>query len=249
MRATLYSLSLSHPGQAAHLMLERKGIAHRVVDLLPGVHPALVMARGFRGGTVPALKIDGRRIQGSLAISRALDEIQPDPPLFPRDPKLRAAVEEAEAWGERELQSAPRKVFRWSAGHARATRRWVAEQEGLPAPGVLAELNVPVARVLARVAGADEHGVRAMLAALPGMLDHVDELIASGVIAGPEPNAADFQILTSVRSLLALDDLRGFVAGRPCEAPARALWPDAKEPVPGALPAEWLEAAPAGPRP
>ena len=243
----LYSLSLSHPGQAAHLMLEHKGIEHRVVDLLPGMHPLLVRARGFGGNTVPALRIGGRRIQGSLAISRALDEIRPDPPLFPAEPERRREVEEAEAWGERELQSAPRKAVRWTAGHDRATRQWIAREEGLPLAPVLAELNVPVARVLARAVGADDAGVRAMLTALPGMLDHVDDLIARGVIAGTERNAADFQILTTVRALLSMDDLRPFVAGRPCEAPARDLWPRTVEPFPPALPREWLESGGLGP--
>ena len=244
MAATLYSLSLSHPGRAAHLMLEHKGIEHRVVDLLPGMHPLLVRARGFRGNTVPALAIDGRRVQGSTAISRALDEIQPEPPLFPADPDLRRKVEEAEAWGDTEFQSTPRKAVRWSAAHVRGTRRWIAEREGLPAAPLLAELNVPVARILAGRVGADDEGVRAMLEALPGMLDHVDELIATGVIGGPEPNAADFQILTTVASLLSVGDLRGFVEGRPCEEPGRAMWPDVPGPLPPALPREWLAAGP-----
>ncbi len=85
-----------------------------------------------------------------------------------------------------------------------------------------------------------------MLASLPGMLDHVDELIAEGVIGGAEPNAADFQLLTTVRMLLTMDDLRPFVAGRPCEPLARELWPNPVEPVPGALPAEWLQSSLAG---
>ena len=245
MRATLYSLRLSHPGQAAHLMLERKGIEHRVVNLLPGMHPALVRARGFRANTVPALRIDGRRIQGSRAISRALDEIQPDPPLFPADPGRRRAVEAAEAWGDGDFQHAPRRAFRWAAGHDRTTRRWIAESEGLPAPALLAEANVPIARLLAQRVGANDAGVRRMLASLPGMLDHIDSLIAEGVIGGAEPNAADYQLLTTVRSLLTFEDLRPFVAGRPCEPLARALWPTAPEPVPAALPKEWLQSAPA----
>jgi glutathione S-transferase len=246
--ATLYSLELSHPGKAAALMLRRKGIEHRVVNLLPGFHPALVRALGFRRNTVPALRIDGRRMQGSLEISRGLDEIRPDPPLFPADPAFRAKVEEAEAWGDGDFQHAPRRAFRWCAGHDRAFRRWIAEEEGLPLPGLVAEANVPIARLLARRVGADDDGVRAMLASLPGMLDRVDALIAEGVIGGDEPNAADFQLLTTVRTLLAMDDLRPFVAGRPCEPPARALWPDPVEPVPGALPADWLQRAPGSAR-
>jgi glutathione S-transferase len=241
--ATLYSLKLSHPGKAAGLMLERKGIEHRVVHLLPGLHPVLVRARGFRRNTVPALRIDGRRVQGSVAISRALEAIQPEPPLFPADPGLRAAVEAAEAWGDGDFQHAPRRALRWSAGHVRPFRRWIAEREGLPLPGVVAEANVPIARLLASRIGADAGGVQAMLRSLPGMLDHVDTLIADGVIGGAEPNAADFQLLTTVRTMLAMDDLRPFVTGRPCEPLARAMWADPLEPVPPALPRDWIQSA------
>ena len=44
------------------------------------------------------------------------------------------------------------------------------------------------------------------LAALPGLIDRVDELIAQGVIGGAEPNAADYQIATSISLLLTMDD-------------------------------------------
>ena len=90
MRAKLYSLSLSHPSHAARLMLERKRIAYELVDELPGFHPLQLRLAGFRGGTVPALRIDGRRVQGSRRISRALDELRPDPPLFRPTPSAGA---------------------------------------------------------------------------------------------------------------------------------------------------------------
>ena len=65
MKAKLYALKLSHPAHAARLMLERKGIDHEVVNLLPGLHPQALRAMGFGGKTVPALKLpDGRRIRG-----------------------------------------------------------------------------------------------------------------------------------------------------------------------------------------
>src|SRR5919109_3563343 len=109
MRATLYGLQLSHPALAARAMLERKGIEHRVVDLLPGMHPVQLRMHGFRGGTVPALSIDGRRLQNSRRISRVLDEIEPASPLFPADADARRAVEEAERWGELVFQDTPRR--------------------------------------------------------------------------------------------------------------------------------------------
>ena len=60
----------------ARLMLERKGIEHRRIDLLPAIHKPILWALRFEKVTVPALKIHGRRIQGSRNISRALDEVQ-----------------------------------------------------------------------------------------------------------------------------------------------------------------------------
>ena len=43
---------------------------------------------------------------------------------------------------------------------------------------------------------------------MPGQIDHVDELIAAGVIGTEQPNAADFQIATSLRVLLNFPQLR-----------------------------------------
>ena len=235
-RPKLYSLSLSHPAQAARLMLERKGIEHEVVDLLPGLHPFTVRLVGFRGETVPALKIDGRRLQGSREISRALDQLQPEPRLLPSP-----EVEAAERWGEAALQPLPRRMFRWGAVRKRDFRRWIAgEVVGMPAPAVMAELNIPLARMLARRVGARDESVRAALAQLPILLDHVDGLIAEGTIGGDEPNAADFQIGTTIRVFLAYEDLHDRVASRPCGELAMRILPDYPGPIPAFLPKEWL---------
>src|SRR5579859_6299557 len=102
-------MSISHPSQAARAMLDLKGIDYDVVNVIPLNQRIHVRLAGFRGGTVPALKLDGRRIQGSRAIARALDERWPDPPLYPAAPALRARVEEAERWGDEQLQPIPRR--------------------------------------------------------------------------------------------------------------------------------------------
>src|SRR3954452_14945866 len=114
MPAKLFALTLSHPSQAVRIALERKGIEHRVINLLPGFHPVMLRAAGVRRGTVPALEIHGRRFQHSVQIMRVLEDLKPDPPLYPGDRMQRRAVEEAEEWGERELQPVPRRSFRWS---------------------------------------------------------------------------------------------------------------------------------------
>jgi glutathione S-transferase len=219
-------------------MLERKGIEHRVVDLQPGLHPVLLRLAGFRGGTVPALRIDGRRVQGSLRISRALERLCPEPALFPAG--RRAAVEEAEAWGERDLQPVPRRMYRWGLGRSLRLRRQLAELSPLPGPGVQARANLPLARLFAAMIGAGDTQVERDVRGLPAMLDHVDSLIGDGVLGTGEPNAADFQIGPTVRVLLSFADLRPAIEGRPAEELARALLPAWPIEVPPFLPPEWL---------
>src|SRR4051812_33934056 len=99
MNARLYVLPGSHPSTTARLLLERKGIEFKRVDLLAAVHKPLLRVLGFEGATVPALKLDGRRIQGTREIARELERLRPEPPLFPSEPARRALVEEAERWG------------------------------------------------------------------------------------------------------------------------------------------------------
>jgi glutathione S-transferase len=223
-------------------MLERKGIEHEVENLFPGGHPAQLRLAGFRGGTVPGLKIDGRRVQGSLNISRALDELQPEPRLFPADPAARRAVEAAEAWGEAEFQPVPRRMFRWGASRRQSMRVWMARDMGMPAPNVLARAQKPLAHAFARMAEVTDARVQADVAALPGQLDHVDRLIAEGVIGTDEPNAADFQIATTLRVLLAYEDLRDLLWGRPVATLAMRVLPRYPGPIPAFLPREWLAA-------
>jgi glutathione S-transferase len=74
-------------------------------------------------------------------------------------------------------------------------------------------------------------------------LDHVDELIASGVIGGDQPNAADFQIATSVRALLTVRDLDRATQGRPAADHAMRLVPEFGNDFPaGLLPADLFRA-------
>ena len=243
MRATLYSLQSSHPSHAARLMLERKGIEHKVVNLIPGTHAAALRPLGFRRGTVPALKLNGHRVQGSRAISRALDEVQPEPRLFPADPQDRIKVEEAERWGEDILQHLPRRLTRWLTIRRPEMRVHMARESGVPLPRLAGPLNAPVARYFARKAGAnDDERVSKTLAMLPAALDHVEELLDEGTIGGDQPNAADFQIGATVRVLLTFEDLEPIIGKRKAARYARELMPDYPTSVPaGLLPAEWLE--------
>lgn len=223
-------------------MLERKGIDHQVVNLLPGLHPIFLRVRRFPGPTVPALAVDGQRVQGSLSISRALERLRPEPRLFPSAPAERRAVEEAEAWGEEDLQSLVRRLFRWATVNRPALRRWMAaELVGLPAPGVASAANAPVARRFANAAGASDAAVESDLARLPSVLDRVDRLIDEGTIGSEEPNAADCQIASSVRVLFEFPDLAPAMADRPGGVLAKRLFADYPGPFPARFPSRWLE--------
>ena len=240
MRITLYGTPPSPPSHSARLMLEHKGLGHRVVWLLPGLWPALLRTRGFRGGTVPAMKIDGRRIQGSRRISRALEEAKPQPELFPADPERRLAVEEAERWGDEVLQNVPRRIVRWMSIHRPESKVLIAREVGMPLPRFAAWINTPAARHLARKVDA-EGQIRRAIGQVPEVLDHADELISDGVIGADEPNAADFQIATSVRALLTIRDLAPVTDGRPAADLATRFFPEFPPDFPaGMLPAEWL---------
>jgi glutathione S-transferase len=244
MGMKLYGTPPSPPSQSARLMLERKGVEHKVIWLLPGLWPALLRTRGFRRGTVPAMKLDGRRIQGSVVISRALEELQPEPPLFPADAEQRAAVEEAERWGDQVLQDVPRRIVRWLSVHRPETKVMIAKDVGIPFPRFAAWINTPAARHLASKVDADGQIERA-IAQVPDVLDHVDELVAEGVIGGDKPNAADFQIATSVRALLNVKDLDPVTQGRPATELAMRLLPEFGTDFPqGLLPKEWLAQRP-----
>jgi glutathione S-transferase len=241
MSAKLYGLAVSHPSHAARAMLDHKGIDYELVNFPPLTQPVALRAVGFRGRTVPALKIDGRKIQGSLAISRALEELRPDPPLFPAD--RRAAVEEAEAWGEREFQPLPRRLFRWALAERPDIRRWVVENVAkLPLAKVTSGLMGPQVRYFARVSRATDENTRVGVEGLPGLLDHVDALIADGTIGRPgEPNAADFQIASTIAVLRVFADVRPEIEGRPGAELAQTLFPRDVAGLPPFLPEEWLK--------
>jgi glutathione S-transferase len=218
VRATLFGVPASHPTLTAELMLRHKGVKYRRVDLITAAHRVLLRAMGFPGKTVPALRLDGAKIQGTTDIALALDALLPSPPLFPADPERRREVEAAAAWGNEVLQPVPRRLI-WNAlKHDRSTLATYLEDQrtGIPT-AVAAATGAPIAVAARRFNHATDENASRDLDALPGLIDRVDELIEQGVIGGAERNAADFQIATSVSLLLTMDDVRPLIEGRPAE--------------------------------
>jgi len=244
MKARLYAIPASHPSFAVELMLERKGVPYSRVDLPQWFHRGALRLLRFPGRTVPALVVDGRRIQTTKAIARWLDDMRPEPPLLPVDRALRAQVEEIEAWADDELQQYCRRLVYWALPrHTSAVASYLEGSKLLLPRFMVTPLAPLIVRILARDHQATDAAVEADLAALPGILDRIDGWIAAGVLGGPEPNVADLQVATSVALLLSLDDLKPLIEPRPAGALSRRLAAGYPGRMPPAFPHAWLPSA------
>ena len=244
MKVTLFVIPGSHPARTAELILRYKGIEYKRRDL-PPVLSRFVVHRllRFPGDRVPAMKIDGRKVQGSQAVSREIDALRPDPPLFPADPERRARVEEAEQWGDVYFQEIPRKISWWALKRRKADQGSFLKgyRLGLPTR-VLVATSPPLIRMAIRLNDSTDEVVREQIAAIPAALDKVDAWIAEGVIGTGQPSAADFQLATTVRLLMAFEDIEPAIEGRPAAELARRIAPDPPGRIGPAFPIEWLAA-------
>jgi glutathione S-transferase len=239
MSATLFAVPASHPSLAAELMLRQKGVDYRRIDLVAVVHRGVLRVLGFPGITVPALRLDGKRVQGTRAIAAALDALRPDPPLLPDDP----VVSEAETWGDQIYQPVPRRLAWAALRRDRSGMSTYLEGAKLGVPvSLAARVGAPVIRAAVHVNHATDENVRRALATLPSLLEHVDELLRVGTIGGAQPNVADFQIATSTAVLATLEDLRPLLEGRPALEHARRIAPGYPGRTPKVFPAAWLQA-------
>jgi glutathione S-transferase len=222
----LYLFDGSCAALTTRLELDYKDFSYELVYLPPVLHGFILGIRGFPKPSVPAVEVNGRRISGTLTISRVLDELRPEPSLFPVEPERRAVVEEAERWGE-DLQNAARRILYCAARR----NPWIWRK--LVAPGqpaarrALLWLDAP--RLVRRAAyyheGRDDLCARD-LAELPSWLDRIDAWLADGLLDLDRPNAADFEIAPNVRFFLSMDDVAPLVEGRPAAEHARHLVPD-----------------------
>jgi len=242
MEVRLYTIPGSHPGAAVQLMLRHKGIPFKRTDLFPVISRLVVRALRFPGPTVPALKVDGRRIQGSCEISRELDRLRPEPPLFPADPEKRAAVEEVERFGDEELQHPIRQIIWWAFQQNSSPLRSYSEGARLGIPiGLAVRTAAPIIALEKRINAATDENVRADLANLGDLLQRVDEEIAAGTLNGEQLNAADFQIAPSLGLAMTLQDLRPLIESRPAGRLVERVNPQIAGDFPPVLPAAWLE--------
>ncbi len=244
MRIKLYVVHGSHPCATVEEALRIKRLDYKRVELLPPLHAPLQRLR-FGVRTVPGITIDGEKLAGSIAILRRLEQLAPDPSLFPADPVERAMVEEAERWGEATFQPIARRVLWPSLKRCPKAIASFTEGARVRLPAAVLRLSVPlIAPIETAMNKATDDALRADLRALPSQLDKIDAWIAEGVLGGEQPNAADLQIASTIRLLYNVGDLRPLIEGRPAGELARRLFPSYPGDVPaGTLPAEWLPEA------
>jgi maleylacetoacetate isomerase len=90
----LYGYWRSSATYRTRIALNLKGVSYRTVGvhLLKDEHVQPAHLARHPSGRVPILEIDGVRIGQSMAMIDYLDETRPNPPLLPRDTRLRALV-------------------------------------------------------------------------------------------------------------------------------------------------------------
>jgi glutathione S-transferase len=235
---TLHVLPPSHPCMTAEAALRRKGLEYERVVLTPGEHTAEIERLYGEGRhTVPGLLVDGEPVHGSRPILERLEQLVPDPPLYPEP--IAEAVREAEAWGDVELQDLGRRMP-WGALHFRPEAMGTFGGAG-PLDPAGTDFAMRYVRASWKYHRITAQRLADDLAELPAKLDHVDALAAEGILDGDAPNAADLQIGATIRVLLCVGDLRPLLAGRPAERLARRWFADYGGDIPaGAFPAGWV---------
>jgi glutathione S-transferase len=142
----LWQYSFSNYNEKARWALDFKRIPHRRRSLLPGGPRAMRFSRG--DGTLPVLDLDGRRIVDSTAIIAALEERNPEPPLYPADPDERRRALELEDYFDEDAGHAMRRIGFWeSRDETRFGARFLSTDQP---PGV--ELALRALQPLARPA-------------------------------------------------------------------------------------------------
>jgi glutathione S-transferase len=234
----LHVLPPSHPCMTATVALRLKGLEYERVEFVPGPHVEQMQAIYGEGNhTVPGLLVDGEPVHGSRAILARLEQLAPDPVLYPSED-----VREAERWGDEEFQDLGRRLP-WGALHFRPEAMGTFGGAG-PLDGPGTDFAIRFVRSTWKYHGISAARLQEDLAGLSAKLAHVEELAAAGIIGGEQPNAADLQIGATLRVLLTLGDLRPLLHAGVGERIAMHNFPEYAGEVPaGAFPAGWVPAA------
>ena len=89
---TLYGTTISNYFNTAKLAFVEKNVPFEEISVMPGQEPEVLAASPM--GKVPYIKVEGAALSETNVIFDYLEDIQPQPALYPGDPWARAKVKE-----------------------------------------------------------------------------------------------------------------------------------------------------------
>jgi glutathione S-transferase len=148
----LWQIKVSHYNEKARWALDYKGLEYRRRTPWPPLFVSLPVAWVLTRGTTtttPVVRLDGKAIGDSTRIIAALEQRNPDPPLYPSDPEQRARALELEEYFDEQLAPQIRQlVWLSTAPHPRT---FLAAAMPDTSPAVLAALRPGAALTAALV--------------------------------------------------------------------------------------------------
>lgn len=192
MGMELLQFRTSHFNEKARWALDLKGVPHRRTSLLPGPHGRKV--RRLTGRTItPVLLHDGAVIDESARIIAHLEELAPEPALYPADPEERAAALAIQAEFDEEVGPAIRRAkFARMLADPDYFIRCFTSEEGAAAYLVYKLMFPRIRRLMAASMDFSDEAVSAGRARTRAALDFVAERAgADGYLVGQAFSVAD----------------------------------------------------------
>jgi glutathione S-transferase len=125
----LWHLKVSNYNEKVRWALDFKDIPHRRKAVEPGRHSRV--AKRLAGiDTFPVLELNGKTIGDSMAIIAALEDLKPDPPLYPQDQDERERALELEEYFDEEVGPKARSGESSDPTSGSATRALLARLRG-----------------------------------------------------------------------------------------------------------------------
>jgi glutathione S-transferase len=203
----LHQFPFSHYNEKARWALDWKGIAHQRVDYLPGPH-APQMQRLSGQLQVPVLQIGERVIAGSAAIIDALEQLQPEPALYPADAALRTRALELQRHFDDEVGPHIRRaLFSVLLREPAYTCRIFAGQRSAPVRAAYRALFPLTKQVMGRTMSVfDARAVEQAFAATHEALELVARTVGpSGQLVGERFSVADLTAAANIALLVRPD--------------------------------------------
>jgi glutathione S-transferase len=199
----LWQFRASHYNEKVRWALDWKGIAHERRTLLPGWHvPRVLWMTGQQ--QVPVLVIDRKAIADSSHIIETLEDMRPDPPLYPADPAARRRALELEDFFDEQLGPHGRRAFFVAIIDQTDFLVDIFGRDEGALTRSLYRTSFPLTRIAMRAAmGLSDDGAARSRTKVVAALDRIEaELQPSGYLVGDRFSVADLTAAALLSPLL-----------------------------------------------